>query len=707
MIKRIISAFLTGIMLFGAVSCGKTENTASESGSFSNAEAYLIERFGIIPDDVVLGDSGTAAAYGVDMTDFEDEGYIVRTVGESTLVLGKTEDGLDRAVRYYANHISDTDAPADKVYGEGERVDSFTVCGRDISEYVITVTEAHPEGSYPKSTAYAATELASVIKQACGVVVPVVKESSLTEGVPYIRLTCDGTGANGDEGFTVTVNEDGCIEILGGLERGCLFAAYDIGERWLGVRYLAGDYTYIYEADSINITPEDSYSDAPGMELRYPASVTRNPGLPGFADFTSFKVKNKLNGGINKEIYGYDAAPTVHHGLYKLWETGSMDPNRCFTDEDVYDEVMSALEQRLDAAKKSGDLYVGNYYSISLGQNDSNSFCHCESCLALNRAEGANSGAYVHFVKSIADHFAEEYPTVMFGMFAYYGTEEPPKVTKLPDNVNVEYCIVGACYCGPLDGSECREERRGLSGFTVAEEKENLVGWMDVTKNLDVRLYFFAESIGTPYNTIDNLQKDISYLYGLGVRRLFIEIQDTAFAYDYPGTWLLCKLMWNPTMSEEEYSALRDEVMRLWYGEGYTYIIEQLEYYDSMLMCTDRGFWGADIDYIKCAAVSEIILWYFDKAADLADSAFAEKNVRLISAHAIYNTLCAWYDSKYVNGTAEDKAEYESLCKKLQDIFELSGATYIDFWQKTPIKDIDFTADPKEWRTVNIEGTLP
>lgn len=37
------------------------------------------------------------------MTDFENDGYILRTEGGSVTVAGKTETGLDLAVRRYAN----------------------------------------------------------------------------------------------------------------------------------------------------------------------------------------------------------------------------------------------------------------------------------------------------------------------------------------------------------------------------------------------------------------------------------------------------------------------------------------------------------------------------------------------------------------------------------------------------------------------------
>ncbi|MBE6709133.1 MAG: DUF4838 domain-containing protein, partial [Ruminococcaceae bacterium] len=672
------------------------------SSTASAAETFLTERLGGVPDDVILGDATVAASYGVDMSNFDNEGYVVRTVGDETLIFGKTEDGLDRAARYYANYVYGNPTPADKVYGEGARLDCLTVCGRTIEGFVITVTDEHPEGSYPESTEYASTELASLIKQATGVSVPVVKDVG---DKPYIRLTCDGSGDNGEEGFTVTVTDDGNIEILGGLKRGCLYAVYDIAEKWLGMRFFAANYTYIYEQDRVNITPADSYSDAPLMDLRFPSSSSRNPGLTGFATGATFNVKNKLNGRFTDAKFGYAPLTGVSHGLYKYWNTDSAAENKCFTSDDVYYEVIENLEAELATAKENGNYDRGNYYHVNLGQNDNNRYCTCEDCLKVYVEEGAYSGVYARFVTRIADYFADDYPRAMFGMFAYWGTEVPCK-SKLPDNVFVEYCITGHCHCGPMDGSECREGRRGLSRFTAAEERENLLGWFEITDNIDVRLYYFAENIAIPYNVFWYLREDTEYIYSLGVRRLYIEIEHTTFSYDHPATWVYSKLLWDPLMSEEEYDALVNEVMLHWYGDGYTYILDQLEYYDEIILCTDRFFWGGDIDYDRCAAVSDMILDCFDKAESLATSEFTEKNVRLLKAHALYNALSSWYDDLYVNGTAEERAKYQTRLTEIREIFEMSGATYIDFWKSAAIADIDWEGDPLEWYPGRTYGEL-
>jgi len=253
-----------------------------------------------------------------------------------------------------------------------------------------------------------------------------------------------------------------------------------------------------------------------------------------------------------------------------------------------------------------------------------------------------------------------------------------------------------------MDGSECRPERVGLSTFTVEEERENLLGWNAVTDNLNLWYYYFSDNISTPTNVLRNMYTDFQYLYGLGIREMFVEFEHTVFDYGYPAGWLLSKLMWNPTMTQEEFDALRDEIIQLTYGDGGEYILENTEVYDGLLECSDRNFWGADLDMKKVRAESEYLIHLMNKIQSLACSAREEYNVKLIKVHVLYNAVCAYYNDYKVNGTEEQKAYYDSLMSELKEILVGSGATYISFWITDwwgipTIPEIDWESDPYTW----------
>lgn len=92
--------------------------------------------------NIVIG-VGSDEAYGVDMSGFEDDGYIIREHGGDVLIFGATGDGLDLAVRKYAKAAETSSvSELDEVYHEGERIKKLTVAGCDISEYTVVYPAA-------------------------------------------------------------------------------------------------------------------------------------------------------------------------------------------------------------------------------------------------------------------------------------------------------------------------------------------------------------------------------------------------------------------------------------------------------------------------------------------------------------------------------------------------------------------------------------
>lgn len=222
------------------------------------------------------------------------------------------------------------------------------------------------------------------------------------------------------------------------------------------------------------------------------------------------------------------------------------------------------------------------------------------------------------------------------------------------------------------------------------------MGWLELVENFDVRLYYFTSQFYAPNNAISNLHADIGFLYELGVRNVFTEITESVFAFDHPASWLWSKMVWNPTMSEEEYDALKEEIIMLTYGEGYELILDYIELYDSYILCTDRNTWGADLDYIKIGASAEYALGLFEEAESAADTARAAKNVRNLKAHVIFNAMCVWYEDKAINGSDEDKEYMLSLAHELRDIVISSGVQDVGLTEVT-LDDIDWESDPRTW----------
>ena len=128
-----------------------TEKIYSTSSAVSVYSEWLKNRLtadGRYTDDTgfIIGNAETAESYDVDVSGLSDEGFIIRrTSGEdTTLIFAKTNDGVDRGVRYYANYCSD-EGELSVVKDEGYRIGKITIADADLSEYVIVNTDPDDE----------------------------------------------------------------------------------------------------------------------------------------------------------------------------------------------------------------------------------------------------------------------------------------------------------------------------------------------------------------------------------------------------------------------------------------------------------------------------------------------------------------------------------------------------------------------------------
>lgn len=154
-IKQTLAAFLTLASVLSCAACGsqsssstRTSSTSSDSDSYAK---WLDDRLGDNVGKVTIG-VGNDAKYGIDMSDFEDDGYIIRNIGTETLIFGKTDSGLDRAVRKYAKNVEAGTAIENVTFHEGTRIEKLTLFGTfafktdndDLFEFSLESVKASP-----------------------------------------------------------------------------------------------------------------------------------------------------------------------------------------------------------------------------------------------------------------------------------------------------------------------------------------------------------------------------------------------------------------------------------------------------------------------------------------------------------------------------------------------------------------------------------
>jgi hypothetical protein len=265
------------------------------------------------------------------------------------------------------------------------------------------------------------------------------------------------------------------------------------------------------------------------------------------------------------------------HTIGRLAETGGyMSPQPCLTDENVYQTVLKNVRAELAANP--------NATYISVSQNDSfdDSSCHCESCMAVIAEEGSTSGVWIRFVNRLASDIKDEYPNVLIETLAYMFTQKPPEHVKPAENVAIRLCASNVCFAHALTDPDCPRN---------VEFSEYIKGWSEICDHLLIWDYsgnYAVDGDCGHRNTLgpnlrvlyDNVQfylaHDVKYVYAEGKRHSGDEL---SLEQGELRTYLWGRIMWNPTMSREEFDGYLNDFMSYYYGDAAPLI---LEYFDTM-----------------------------------------------------------------------------------------------------------------------------
>lgn len=700
--KKILSltlAAITAASVFAGCTEVAPEDTSPIHAVSSSAETsakWLRDRLGDSVDgDIFLATSDDADRFGIDTSSLRDEGYVIRRNGGDTVILGSTEDGLDRGARYFANYCTDQDE-IDVTYGEGFKVKKLTVAGRDISEYSIYL---FPDAD--ECHTFAAEELRKYIGLACGYYPNIVNEKR-GHMIVLERLLDDPT--LGEEGFTLSVKDDGNLYITGGKWRGCMYGVYELLERYIGWRFFFNWQTdniryfpeateetlyYLYDSDHVDIPADLDDTQVPSFTYR-----TGRHMVQAYNQYVKLKESSSVNNLSKYNGYGQSTCIGACHGLQYPLKAGAFTdydsaafaaPQPCFTDETFIEEAKTYYLNDIKRLLASGYEIGKQFTAIDVAQIDSGDFCKCKNCMNAIAKERSDAAPVLYFTNIMADTVAEEYPELWVSMLAYWGTSKPCSKTVPRDNVNISYCFyndMGKITCGnhPLDGSLCTEHPTDIDGTSNYEYGKEFKEWCRVSKRVTVWYYPCNWEFDSLTNsTIKTMLKDMRFFSDSGVHGIWICCNRPASEGARESIDILClylyqRLLWNAEMTEEEFQAVIDDYLYVIYGEGGKFVGD----YYKWLETTDKpGCWPFMIafgdlrsrtDFAKVRDDFELCLSMFDDAIKYAPSAKAEYGVRLASRSMYVRGLVSVYQDWYINGTAEQKARYTELWEYFRDL---------------------------------------
>ena len=689
--KKLIAFALCALIFASAfTSCapiGKTLDPRIKvtSSDAADAAAWLDARLAEVPGPVVIGTD--SSAYGVDLTALEADGYVIRDLGGETAIFARTADGLDRAVRKFAK-MAEANCVTDAAYHEGARVTKLPLAGRDISEYTV-----YCENEYYMKVA--AADFASLVERATGFKPAVSTE---TPAVPYIALRYVHDESLRNVGYRWSVDEGGltieCSDIFKSssahyAERRFLQNALD----WYGLDFGFED---LAASDLVELAVGESGGETPGFDWAY------------IYDGGSCKYERYDN---NFQNFGLDRHSC--HGIQAHAFAGelSSSPNRnwaedmpCWIDEDFYEVSLYDIEEYIKSFIAAGQTL--DYIDVAAGDNAF--WCTCKDCVALLKKEGSYSAHVLTWANRLSEELGETYPDIYYGVFAYAGSNRPPKTIEAADHVCVTFCCDHNCSEHPLDGSRCTwgdpSPGRANGPRDNPTYAEYMRKWCSICDNVYVWYYGLPNGFLT-MSFVHTVRDDWTFLHDIGAKGVFWEAEAPGYDANFIAYQLAFELVWNTDMTDGEYDAAYDRILAATYGEEVAPLVkEYLKVIDRIYeasKCQDCWAWAKivlnspEVLYALYADPDGIADQY-DLMFDLVEAAFStapdlrtEKRLAALEASVIYKGSVAAYPKAR---SAGDEGRMAELSRRYRLMVERLAAYGVDVTAPGAV-DAVFAAD--------------
>ena len=274
------------------------------------------------------------------------------------------------------------------------------------------------------SEKYAAEEFQGLLEKALGFRLPIVSQPPKPSQNIFI-----GPGQTfqsspvafhvddlGEEGLRIRIDTDN-VAIAGGRPRGTLYGVYEFMERYLGIRFLTYDHTFIPARQDGRI-PCETRQYVPSFTFRW-SYYKENADHPDFAARLRVNTVTRAEklGGVTPQslishslghllpVAQYGKEHPEHFALVdgeRKLEMGGGGPEPCVSNPEVVEIVAQNVIRELDQHP--------NRKNISVSQNDNAAYCHCPKCEAINQAEGTPMGSHLAFVNAVAERVERKYP---------------------------------------------------------------------------------------------------------------------------------------------------------------------------------------------------------------------------------------------------------------------------------------------------------
>ncbi len=401
------------------------------------------------------------------------------------------------------------------------------------------------------------------------------------EAVAGSSLTVDGDGDVtfylGDSDFSRSLGIDaatladeewliraeaGNVALLGGGERGTLYAVYHFLEDQLGVRWWGPGEETVPRREGLAL-PRLNRAGRPFFRQREVYRHWSNL-IP---DGGRFAARRRLNRdgerGIAAEFGGqlryggpyfvhtfhmylpedrYFADHPEYYALVNGQRAAGPQSQLCHSNPEMRRELYNQLQKRIladeQAAAAAGEAPPTLY---SLSMNDCKSPCQCPECRAVVEREYSGMGPMLECLNEIAGKLREFRPGILLSTLAYYDTEAVPATLRPADNLLIVLCDTSTNQAQPLTAPENLPFR------------ELLENWSRIAPLLGVWDYSITfELPNGPYPHEYALPENMRLYADNHVQYLFFEHEVAECADWYvANVWLESRLLEDPYQNAE------------------------------------------------------------------------------------------------------------------------------------------------------------
>lgn len=575
------------------------------------------------------------------------------------------------------------------------------------------------------SERYAAEEFHNFFHQAGGVALPIETRPARPDRhiiigpqaarQEHATYAGDGFGA---EDFRIVIRTN-VIVIAGGRPRGTLYGVYAFLEDYLGVRFLAADYTHVPPIGKWRVIGPIDRRYHPPFAFRWPYYYETNndpvmatrqrtntvqtdlPAIqrpfmrhpPIAQDGRPFRHTDPKFGGVT-------TVQLVGHSFYQLLpaeELGQEHPEYfceidgkrralqtldsihglqpCLSSPEVLRIVTERVLEQL--ASNPGLKFV------IVGQNDNQYYCRCAQCRAIDEREGSPMGSLLIFVNAVADAVAQKHPDVLVGTLAYQYSRQPPQTVKPRPNVYIQLCTIECCTIHAITDPHCPHQ---------VKFREDMAAWGKICDRIGIWNYLTNfSSYMSPCPNLRSLEANVRFLAANQVKGMFMQA-----VYDTPAgemsdlrNYLISCMLWDPNRNARQWM---NEFIDLYYGPAGGPIRAYLDMLHDQVMAKHihAGCFGPNEQFGIDDQIIQLGWQRFAEAEQLADNDIIRARVEKASICVYRAAIDSVFHTK-AKISREDRQKLEPLVRRF---FELCRKYRVLKIRECPVQ---------EWRPVAAE----